>query len=64
MISMFVAVIFYCSDGRCDFSYSQRMYNTEAQCMKVIELEMQEMFKKSPGITGRAACLEFKLNSV
>jgi len=61
MASLFVAVIFFCVKGACDFAYSPTMYSTHAECVVSVHREVQVIKKSAPEVTLQSACLEFKI---
>ena len=63
MAAIYIAVIFFCTNGTCDFAYSPKMYNTRAECTADVNTEVRSMQKADPNVKLGAACLEFKIPS-
>lgn len=61
MTNFFVAVIFACLNGQCDFKYSETIYSTEKECAASLHAEMLAMYANNPGVAGKAVCLELKI---
>ena len=63
MVAFYVAVIFFCTKGNCDFAYSPKTYSNRAECTVDVNTEIRNLQKADPNVKLGAACLEFKIPS-
>jgi hypothetical protein len=56
-VKLFVAVIYACLNGQCQFFHSPEFYNTEAQCYVDLSREFQALQKAYPQAAIGASCI-------